>query len=196
MTTKEIIYKNSIELFAEHGYQNLGMRDLAKASGIKASSIYNHYKSKEDILMDIANELIGYLKDEVYPLYKVTNLLPKEYLKNISLNTNKFFELNQIEILTKILIPQQLASTRLKNLLHDEFIVKPRTAYSIYFKQLMHKGLMDEADPMLAAKMYHSFFIYHFHEKYLSDNPLKFLSKNEDIFIKHIDLFIKYFNIL
>lgn len=195
MTTKQLIYKNAIELFSNHGYQNLGMRDLAKASGIKASSIYNHYKSKEDILLDIANELVNEIKLNVYPLYKITNLAPKDFFKNISLKTNQFFEQPHINILTKILIPEQFSSQRLRELLHNEFVVKPRTAYNYYFADLMNKGLMRKDDPKLAAKMYHSFFVYHFYEKYLTNNPEGFLVSDESIFINHIDLFIKYFNI-
>ncbi|VEU83164.1 TetR/AcrR family transcriptional regulator [Acholeplasma hippikon] len=195
MTTKELIYKNAIELFSQYGYQNLGMRDLAKSAGIKASSIYNHYKSKEDILLDIANELVNELKENVYPLYKVTDLSPKEFFKNISLKTNQFFEQKHINTLTGILIPEEFSSQRLKKLLHEEFIVKPRTAYTYYFKSLMDKGLMRTEDPKLAAKMYHSFFVYHFYEKYLTNDPEGFLVKDESIFVNHIDLFMKYFDI-
>lgn len=196
MTTKELIYKNAIELFSTHGYQNLGMRDLAKSAGIKASSIYNHYKSKEEILLDIANELINELKQNIYPLYKVTDLSPKDFFKNISLKTNQFFEQTHINTLTKILIPEQFSSQRLKELLHQEFVVKPRTAYTYYFNDLMKKNLMRKDDPKLAAKMYHSFFIYHFYEKYLSNDPIGFLTTDESLFVNHIDLFMKYFNIV
>jgi AcrR family transcriptional regulator len=37
-------------LFSESGYKEVSMRDIAKAVGINASSLYNHYASKEDIL--------------------------------------------------------------------------------------------------------------------------------------------------
>lgn len=77
MTTKQKIYENAIELFALNGYHNLGMRDLAKSVGIRASSIYNHYKSKEDILIEIAHELMTELSTYVYPLYKRMDLAPR-----------------------------------------------------------------------------------------------------------------------
>lgn len=195
MTTKELIYNNAIELFSQYGYQNLGMRDLAKSVGIKVSSIYNHFKSKEDILIKIAQELVDELKANVYPLYKVTDLTPKAYFKNISLKTNIFFEQDHINILTGILIPEQNSSERLKKILHEEFVIKPRTAYTYYFKALMDKNLMRKEDPKLAAKMYHSFFIYHFYEKYLSNEPKGFLTQDESLFANHIDLFMKYFEI-
>lgn len=40
--------------FAEHGYSNAGMRDIATAVGIKGASLYNHFNSKEEILYAIA----------------------------------------------------------------------------------------------------------------------------------------------
>jgi len=49
-STKDIIFDTAIEMFSEKGYENISMRDLAKAVGIQASSIYNHYGRKEEIL--------------------------------------------------------------------------------------------------------------------------------------------------
>lgn len=40
--------------FAENGYNNAGMRDIARAVGIKGASLYNHFHSKEEILYAIA----------------------------------------------------------------------------------------------------------------------------------------------
>jgi AcrR family transcriptional regulator len=49
---KEII-KNAATLFTNKGYSAVTMRDIAKAVGIKAASLYNHISSKQDILSDI-----------------------------------------------------------------------------------------------------------------------------------------------
>ena len=101
MSTKKSILENALYLFKEKGYQNVGMRELAKSVGIKAASIYNHYKSKEEILLDIADILIDEMKSNVYPLFKV---LPttKDLLINTSLKTNSFFESDKIMNLVKI----------------------------------------------------------------------------------------------
>lgn len=49
---QEIIYAAAI-LFKEKGYSAVTMRDLAKAMGIKAASLYNHIQSKQEILSTI-----------------------------------------------------------------------------------------------------------------------------------------------
>ena len=52
-STKEKIMDAAIVLFSEKGYDNVSMRDIAGEVGIKASSIYNHFPSKQDILKSI-----------------------------------------------------------------------------------------------------------------------------------------------
>ncbi|TSE10439.1 MULTISPECIES: TetR/AcrR family transcriptional regulator [Aquimarina] len=53
---QEIINAASI-LFTEKGYSAVTMRDLAKAMGIKAASLYNHIQSKQEILSTIIIDL-------------------------------------------------------------------------------------------------------------------------------------------
>jgi AcrR family transcriptional regulator len=50
ISTKEKILNTAIQLFSDGGYKEVSMRDIAKAVGINASSLYNHFASKEDIL--------------------------------------------------------------------------------------------------------------------------------------------------
>ena len=52
-TRKEEIIRVAARLFKERGYSAVTMRDLAKAMGIKAASLYNHIDSKQHILKTI-----------------------------------------------------------------------------------------------------------------------------------------------
>ncbi|MEL4106342.1 TetR/AcrR family transcriptional regulator [Oscillospiraceae bacterium WX1] len=49
MTTKEKILDAALTLFSERGYDPVSVRDIAAAVGIKESSLYNHFKNKQDI---------------------------------------------------------------------------------------------------------------------------------------------------
>lgn len=49
MNTKEKILKEALTLFAEKGYSAVYVSDIADAVGIKAPSLYKHYKSKQEI---------------------------------------------------------------------------------------------------------------------------------------------------
>jgi len=48
-TTKMQILDSAYRLFTEKGFRGSSLRDIAERSGIKAASIYNHFKSKEEI---------------------------------------------------------------------------------------------------------------------------------------------------
>ncbi len=67
--TKEQILDAAIDLFSQKGYDAVSIRDIARAVGIRESSIYNHYKGKEAIMDSITSffiaELSKYDLDEV-----------------------------------------------------------------------------------------------------------------------------------
>ena len=49
MNTKERILDEALTLFSEKGYANVYVNDIAERVGIKAPSLYKHYKSKQAI---------------------------------------------------------------------------------------------------------------------------------------------------
>lgn len=55
MNTEEKILNEALELFSNKGFSASSMREIAKNVDIKASSIYNHFKSKEEILLRLIN---------------------------------------------------------------------------------------------------------------------------------------------
>ncbi len=53
VSRKEVILKASAKLFLEKGYKAASMRDLAVKVGVEAASLYNHIRSKAELLHDI-----------------------------------------------------------------------------------------------------------------------------------------------
>ncbi len=53
---KQFIIETAARLFRDKGYRATSMRDLADAVDLKASSLYSHIKSKEELLRDICFE--------------------------------------------------------------------------------------------------------------------------------------------
>ncbi|MEL7115268.1 MAG: TetR/AcrR family transcriptional regulator [Pseudomonadota bacterium] len=51
--TKAALRKEARRLFARHGYEGVSMRDIAQAVGIQQSAIYNHFQSKQTLLVDL-----------------------------------------------------------------------------------------------------------------------------------------------
>lgn len=53
VSRKEVILKAAATLFHEKGYKAASMRDLAELVGVEAASLYNHIRSKTELLHDI-----------------------------------------------------------------------------------------------------------------------------------------------
>lgn len=50
---KDVIIKAAVTLFYEKGYKAASMRELAERVGVEAASLYNHIRSKTELLHDI-----------------------------------------------------------------------------------------------------------------------------------------------
>ncbi|MBN9296726.1 MAG: TetR family transcriptional regulator [Filimonas sp.] len=53
VTRREVITKAAATLFREKGYKAASMRDLAVKVGVEAASLYNHIRSKTELLHDV-----------------------------------------------------------------------------------------------------------------------------------------------
>ena len=53
MTTKERIVEEALTLFSIKGYKGTSVKNIADAVGIKDASLYNHFKSKQEIFQAI-----------------------------------------------------------------------------------------------------------------------------------------------
>ncbi len=63
LTRREELLRIAASLFAEHGFKNTTVRDIADAAGILSGSLYHHFDSKEsmvdEILSTFQEELFG-----------------------------------------------------------------------------------------------------------------------------------------
>ena len=60
MERKEEIILAALELASESGLKSVSMAQIAERVGMKAPSLYNHFKSKDDII----KEMYGYLREK------------------------------------------------------------------------------------------------------------------------------------
>ena len=65
MDTKKKILDVALDLFSKKGYGNVYVGQIAEGVGIKAPSLYKHYKSKQDIFEAILEEMRNRYNKEV-----------------------------------------------------------------------------------------------------------------------------------
>lgn len=56
-TTKQRIVSEAVKLFSKNGYEAVTVEQIATAVGIKAPSLYKHYKSKKEIFESILERM-------------------------------------------------------------------------------------------------------------------------------------------
>jgi AcrR family transcriptional regulator len=59
------ISEAAMKLFAQNGYHNTTVRDIARLSSISTGSVYDYVKSKEDILFLVSQKFFATLKENV-----------------------------------------------------------------------------------------------------------------------------------
>ncbi len=94
MSTKDKILKVALELFAAQGVKATSLSQIAKKVGIKKPSIYNHFKSKDEIVT------------QMYDYYR-TEAVKKNPLKISEVET-LIEELSAKEVLSKIVNSYEL----------------------------------------------------------------------------------------
>ena len=82
ITTKEQIRNAAARLFRKRGYRATSMRDIAEAVDIKAASIYNHFKSKQEILQGLLMEIAHQFEEGMQQITK-SSLPPNQKMERV-----------------------------------------------------------------------------------------------------------------
>ena len=165
MNTKEKIFNTSLDLFSKKGYDSVSLREIAEEVGIKKSSIYSHYPSKEAILMDIFNHFTKSFEidseeiqlSEDNPLLENPELF---YHKGSEAIKNMLFQEQNLKIWKLILIQMHHNET-IRTFFQNDILVKPLIFWEGLFTILKEKKIIrNDSNPKLLAKQYYSFPIY------------------------------------
>lgn len=195
MTTKEKIINVSIDLFSKHGYNGVSIRDITKIVGIRESSLYKHFKSKEKLL-----DTIFYIFLKTYNQNNLTEQELKEKIMNLDLliflksAIEIFFrdmETPTLEKIYRILMNEQFRIEKARNLIINELIIYPTKFYSIVFREKLKDKFSDYN--LLAREFHYPLFTMTYEYSIMKfDN--KQSSEIKKQMFDHIDFF--YNNIL
>lgn len=81
MNRKEEILLVTLELAAENGLSNVSMAQIAEKIGIRKPSLYNHFKSKEEII----EAMYQYFRDKSKEALSLTDIDYGEFIKDKSM---------------------------------------------------------------------------------------------------------------
>lgn len=160
MGTKESILVNALEMFAQTGYNTVSIRDIANTVGIKESSIYYHFKNKQDILDSIVDRYELHIKELTDILNTaVINMDSNEPLTFQPMK-DYFFEkylfdpfCNQVMRLMTI---EQFHNKTMQALYNRYLFELPEKIQMETFRMLSRNGIMSEDESVRISKMFFS----------------------------------------
>src|SRR5579859_4700047 len=97
LAREEAIVEVAYDMLAEEGYERMSMDDLAKRVGIAKATLYQHFPSKEDVLVGV---IIGFMRRseadllpeseaELAPIQRLERGLRRSLLNHIRVSRGK-----------------------------------------------------------------------------------------------------------
>lgn len=182
---KEKIFDISINLFSEFGYDGVSIRQIASEVGIKESSIYNHFKSKESILDAILDYYIAEMSKEEIPLSQAGENLDVSfdyfYKSGLDLYISKLREPKMMKI-TRIILIESFHNEKIRNFVRVAIIEHPVAGWIDLFDLMKAKNLIKkDTDSKQLAESFYYYGLFLLYEHFLINYP-----EDDDEFLKQL----------
>lgn len=173
MTTKEKITKEALTLFSKQGYKDTSVKNIADAVGIKDASLYNHFKSKQEIFDSIVKLISEHISDLSETLsmpqddgqYTARSIfyekLDLEKLKELSRKVFLFYLTDPyISKFWRIAHMEQYSNPQIYTMFRKIFMENAISYQEKLFAEMMNQGVLYPGDAKAAAiNFYAPFFL-------------------------------------
>lgn len=165
--TKASIIYQALKLFSDRGYEGVSMRDIASAVGIKAASIYNHFKNKEDIFHSIFGEMTkryAQMAVQMQVPHGEVDTIAEKYMEVteetlVMLSKKMFLYFLKDDFASKfrrMLTIEQFRSTQASEAFQSFFVDGVINYQQTLFDNMIKKGGFIECDPYAMALHFYS----------------------------------------
>ena len=184
MTTKEKITETALDLFSQRGYDGVSVRDIARAVGIRESSIYNHFQSKRavfDAIVDLCvQQSERYFREGGLPYdagddASVYAGIGMEDLQELIERTFRFFFDDPWNArFRRLLLLSQFTEPRCRDIYRQLYRDKCVQVQAFIFSALMDRGELRREDPLAVAAEFHGpmFMLIHTCDSFEEARPL------------------------
>lgn len=162
--TKQKILEKSLELFAKHGYSSVTVEDIAAAVGVKAPSLYNHYRSKHAIFDVIVRNTVAKYAEKISmhlnePL-RDTSMYAQITADDLVRMVKNFFTHSLVDKemcdFRKMMTIEQFRDSDLSELYSKYFVELITDYYTGVFRILISIGKIRNFDPYTLAMTFAS----------------------------------------
>lgn len=154
--TKERILDEALRQFSQNGYDGTNIRELTAALGLVKSSMYKHFKSKEEIWNSLLDKMIVYYNDR---FGSAENLPPVpdslDGLVAMTMHMVDFTAHDEHVVMTrKLLSIEQYRDDRARKLATKHFLTGLTEMFTYIFEGMMDKKLLRRDEPKMLAFAY------------------------------------------
>jgi hypothetical protein len=175
MNNKEKIFNVSIDLFSKYGYDGVSIRKIAGEVGIKESSIYNHYKSKESILDSILDYYIDRMLANDIPLNQASTNLDVGFDYFYKAGLNAFLSQlkdEKMSKITRIILIESFRNEKIRKFLKKSIIDDAVNGWVVLFDLMKSKKLIKkDADSHQLAQSFYKYGLFLLYEHYIINYP-------------------------
>ncbi|MFT7859585.1 MAG: TetR/AcrR family transcriptional regulator [Sulfurimonas sp.] len=187
--TKEKILKVATTLFSNNGYKATSVRKIASEVGIRESALYNHFKNKEAIFLEVAKSIFStpfsFNEDEI----KELAIRGKAFLQKFAMQYKMLTFDKKSESMFRLLIIELMQNNELREQFMTQFHHNNIKTLSEAFFIMMQNNLIKSNDPMMISYEFLSTLFYIRFQITL----LRFDKKSADSlstqFEKHVEFF-------
>jgi AcrR family transcriptional regulator len=155
---KNKILTVAINLFAKNGYNGVSIRDITKEVGIKESSLYNHFGSKEAILETIFHNFRIETSKIMVPENQLDDLLMNmsllDFLKQGLLNFQGHISDSTMEKVWIIVLLERYRNSIARSIYLEDIQNRTINFLEIVFKKSIELNNVKALDPKLLAIEY------------------------------------------
>lgn len=163
--TKREIIEKALELFSERGYDAVSVGEIAAAVGIKAPSLYNHYKSKQAIFDAIVEDTAARYERDTDNLDVHVQDVTKDFATfghiTVQALTEKvrgifLYSLHDknVSLFRKMMTIEQFRSPKLAALYSARYVDRMVEYHANIFRNLIAEGEIANLNPVTLAYTY------------------------------------------
>lgn len=179
------IFHRVVSVFVKKGFHETSMREIAESAGLGKSTLYDYFKTKDEILLYFFEDQIVELTEAAQKI-ALQNLPADERLRQVMKTHLEFLQANK-----SLFMKLSLEAQRLK-LESQKEIQKKRHAYQDLIRSLIEEGIREGAfrkvDPLLAARMLINTLVPVVYTSRPTGTAQEMMEETMDIFFKGIEV--------
>ena len=157
--TKQKILEVAVDLFSQKGFSGVSIREITRNVGIKESSLYNHFQSKDDILTQILDfyqaEIEKTTPSQEQINQKISTIPAQTFWQKGLTNFQQATQAPIIQKISKIILLEMFQNQRARDIALNEFFTRQQKITETIFSLMQKKELIkSNLDPKILATEY------------------------------------------